>query len=248
VKPHRARAIASALALALVTTSAPAAADIFNFTSSSKDPGHFDFMAWFATSMLAGAALVPHAYAIGAFVDGKPTMSRAAGAGTLVAGGLLGIGDVVALGFMDPDDGSTAITLLGGPLWSMAGVGMGRVATDQPRAMLLGGSLGFTTFATIHGIFSTAGYSDHPAANVVQSIHAAIGGTGCFVDVAYSSGVERGVAIGCGVLSAAAFLHGVVKAARGDITYRRKPAHRRALVPSPWLSRDAAGLALSGAF
>lgn len=243
--------LAAAIGLATVAAATPASA-FFSYPSPA-DPGKYDFLTWFLLSGVAGSMTTPQIMSWVTVAEGKHTFSRGAGIGIAVLGGALGIADVVGLGFVPADDNAAALTLIGGPLWSMFGVGLGRAVNDSTHAPWLGGSMGFTTFAVIRGAMGQAGLADTQASAVIQSVHAAIGGAGCVGDAVRSSGTERWVGIGCGVVAGAAFIHGIVLAARGDVAAQRKQQHHRkrrrpAALPMPWVDRAGGGLSVVGVF
>lgn len=241
-------AIGAALGLAISAESAPASAQWISLSGPSK-PGEVDGWTWLLSSMAALGALVPQTIGAVELRVGKPALTRGQGAGIFAGGTALVILDGVGLGFAESNQEAVLGAVVGGPFWSMMGAGLGRtISATAPRASWLGGSMGFTSFAVFHGAMATGGLSDFPGANTVQAIHAVIGGTGCFVDAAYSLGAERWTAVGCGVVAVGAFVHGVVKAARGDVTYRKKPPKHRAFVPTPWITREVTGLTLTGTF
>jgi hypothetical protein len=239
-------ALAAAIGLASAAESAPARADWISLSGPTK-PGEVDGWTWVVASGLSLGALVPQGFAAGEFASGENALKRGDGVG-IFAGGLVASGlDLVLLAYSRSNPEATLGALMGGPFFSMMGVGLGRTISLAPHSTWLGGSMGFTTFALTHGIMASAGVSDSPGANVFQAIWATAGGAGCFVDAAYSLGAERWTAVGCGVVATAAFVHGVVKAARGDTSYHKKPAHH-ALVPVPWVTREVTGLTLAGSF
>jgi len=240
-------AAGAALGLAVAAHAAPASADWISLSGPSK-PGQVDGWTWVISSMAIAGALVPQGFAAGELYSGQRLLGRGSGVGLFAGGAVLSILDGVWLGYVDFNEEAVLATLLGGPFWSMMGVGLGRTISLAPRSTWLGGSMGFTSFAVFHAAMATGGLSDFPGADVVQSIHAAIGGAGCFVDAAYSAGAERWTGVGCGVVAVGAFVHGVVKAARGDVTHHKKPPKRRAFVPAPWVTREVTGLTLVGTF
>lgn len=68
--------------------------------------------------------------------------------------------------------------------------------------------MGFGFFATTHGVMTLAGFAGRRSTAIVQMLYGGMGGTGCFINAAYSGGAERNVGIGCGVISSLAFLCG----------------------------------------
>jgi hypothetical protein len=244
-------ALAAALGLATVAAATPASA-FFSYPTPA-DPGKYDVLTWMLVSAFAGGAATPQILAVSPLIGGPHQFSRGAAVGLAVLGGALGIADVIGLGFVPADDNAAALTLLGGPLWSMFGVGLGRAVNDGTHAPWLGGSMGFTTFAVIRGAMAQGGLADTQASAVIQSVHAAIGGAGCIGDALRTGSAERWVGIGCGVVSGVAFVHGIVLAARGDVAAQRKahqrPKRRRpAALPMPWIERTGGGISVAGTF
>ncbi|MFT3775705.1 MAG: hypothetical protein QM820_60940 [Minicystis sp.] len=191
--------------------------------------------------------MVPQIVAGVGFYDGKQAFSTKAGVALFIPGALLALATTVGGGFVEPDEGAVALTLLGGPLWSMAGVGLGRIISASPHAPWLGGSMGLSSFALIHGIMAQSGLADYRPTAIIQSLYAIAGGTGCVIDAAYSGGVERSVGIGCGVVSGLAAVHGIVRASLGTVSGRPKLA-KKALAPAPWITHEITGVTLAGTF
>lgn len=253
MRPRSAPRLALAAALGLATVAAATPASAFFSYPSPADPGKYDFLTWMLVSAGAGGAAIPQIMSWVSLAEGKHELSRGAGVGIAVLGGALGMADVIGLGFVHPDDNANALALMGGPLWSMFGVGLGRGVSDGLHAPWLGGSMGFTTFAVVRGAMAQGGLGDTQAAAVIQSFHAAVGGAGCIGDAARTSGAERWVGISCGVVSGVAFVHGIVLAARGDVAAQRKgqrrPKRRRpAALPMPWFDRGGGGISVAGVF
>jgi hypothetical protein len=232
-------ALGAALSLVMVTRSEVASAQFFAPGPSTTDASR---VTW--GLLLSGAALVPFAASGGGLADKKQLFSTAAGYGLFVPGVHLAMASTIALAFTDQED-TVFFTPMGGPFWSMAGVGLGRIISPSVHATWLGGAMGLSFFAFERGLMAQTGAADRPAASIMQATWAGIGGAGCIVDAAYSGGAERWAGIGCGVVSALTLAHGVTRAALG-VTYGRKSSPSRALVPVPWAQRDAAGMALAG--
>ncbi len=217
-------------------------------TPAPPPRGQVDGMSWTIVGMSAFAALLPQVVA-GVELHGDKRVIETKGAVALfLPGTILGAATAVGLGFVEADQEATALMLIGGPLWSTAGVGLGRLASQSTHAPWLGGSLGFTTFAAQHALMTTAGFADHPPTAVLQALWGAVGGVGCFVDATASSGAEKAVAIGCAAVGLATFTHGAMRAVYGKVTRPRAVDRSTSLRAIPLITGSAVGLSLAGAF
>ncbi len=216
-------------------------------TPAPPPRGQVDGMTWTIAGMSAFVALLPQVVA-GVELHGDSRVIETRGAVALfLPGTILGAATAVGLGFVEADQEATVLMLVGGPLWSTAGVGLGRLASDSTRAPWLGGSLGFTTFAAQHALMTTAGFADHPPTAVLQALFGAVGGVGCFVDATASSGAEKVVAIGCAAVGFATFTHGAMRAIYGKVS-RPSTALRTTTHVAPLVGQGVGGLTLAGAF
>lgn len=239
---QRPRLLALASAIALSSQASPARAEM--------DP----------TGYIAGVmVMLPAATAMVAVAPSLPpdqvAFSRLGGGALLAAGGSLGLLGALLMGLMPRDDDWAATAAFGtfieGQLMGLSGIGIGALAKPHTRLPWLGGSIGHGATATYQGILAMAGQNDYAGTGASQAVLGAIGAAGCFLDTHFAAGAERGVSIGCGVVSSLAAVHGVVMAAtsRARHPYYHAPSrHRRALVPMPWFQRDVAGVMLGGSF
>src|SRR5262249_39741921 len=135
----------------------------------SSDPNEIGG-AWVFAFLVTMGAMVPQSFAADALIRGKPNMDRTAGGAILGVGVATAAGTTIGLGFSRNQEGSTALSMMGGMLWSAAGVGLGRTVSNDVNAPWLGGSMGFTTFAFIHGLMEVGELSDNTGASVMQAI------------------------------------------------------------------------------
>ena len=191
-------------------------------------------------------AITPFIASIASLSEGKQLFSTGAGVGLFVPGIHLAMASTIGLAFTDQET-AVFLTPMGGPFWSMTGVGLGRIISPSTHATFLGGAMGFSFFAFERAIMVQAGAADRPPASIVQAVWAGVGGTGCVVDAAYSRGAERWVGIGCGVVSALTLAHGAARAALG-VTQGRPPTASASVLPVPWAQNGAAGIAIAGAW
>jgi hypothetical protein len=98
-------------------------------------------------------------------------------------------------------------------------------------------------------VLSFAGAADFQGGAGAQALLGAMGAAGCGVDAAYSRGTERWFTLGCGIVSLAATVHGLIVLGRPNPPLRSQRVTTAFQArPVPWMERGAAGMALAGTF
>lgn len=244
------RVVALALEVALAVAAPTARADWISLGTPNPPPGHVDGLTWALAGMMATGAVLPQVVAGVELASDKRVIETKGAVALAVPGVLLGGATMVGLGLVDATDEATLLVLLGGPLASMGGIGLARLVSPAPRATFLGGSLGFSAFAAQHGVLAQLGFADRPSMAALQALFGATGGVGCFVQATGATGAEKVAGLGCAAVGAAAFVHGLVRMAYGEVSRPPRPARSKGLDArlGPGVVPGGASVAVTGTF
>lgn len=247
----RLRALAVVAGLAITTVAPTASAQWISLAGKPAPYGELSGWGWlFFGGAVVGAA-VPMGFAGASALRGHSEIGRGAAAGLIVGGTVLGGASTAYFWWSEPSQVAFMATLLGGMGWGMAGVGIGAVATKNPRAPWIGGSMGYGFGAVLHGSVAAFGVADFKGGAAAQAVLGIVGSTGCLVDAIYVGGRERIATSICAGLSAAAAVHGIIAASIGDYAHHPpelKKRPRRRAQPIPWVTQDGGGITLAGVF
>jgi hypothetical protein len=247
-KPLARVAVSLVVAAGVALQAAPASAQWdFGYTSKGTPRGELSGMGYVFLILGGLGFSVPMAFAGAQALQNKAEISPKAGIGITVGGATAaGIGMLLLVKYGEPDAVAFAGTLVEGLTWSMTGVGIGAAASRNPRAPWLGGSAALGAFAITRMGLAFGGIDDFRGASWAQLVLGLLGGGGCLSDAVAISGRERIFASTCAAVSFAAGLAAIPMMWRNEPP--PPPEKRARLVPTPWMTRDAGGLALAGVF